>query len=54
MSEISGVCLFLVTLLNHELTRAAYELRVWLTSSCAQLKTLSSLLKDVRAKIFQH
>ena len=28
-SEISGICLFLVTHLNHELTRAAYELRVW-------------------------
>ena len=31
MSEISGICLFLVTHLKHELTRAAYELRVWLT-----------------------
>ena len=31
MSEISGFCLFLVTHLNHELTQAAYELRVWLT-----------------------
>ena len=31
MSEISGICLFLVTHLNHEVTRAAYELRVWLT-----------------------
>ena len=43
-SEFSGICLFLVTHLNHELTRAAYELRVWV-SACAQLKTLSSLLK---------
>ena len=31
MSEISGVCLFLVTHLSHELTQAAYELLVWLT-----------------------
>ena len=31
LSEISGICLFLVTHLNHELTRAADELRVWLT-----------------------
>ena len=31
VSEISGVCLFLLTHLNHELTRAAHELRVWLT-----------------------
>ena len=31
VSEISGICLFLVTHLNHELTQAAYELRVWLT-----------------------
>ena len=30
MSEISSICLFLVTHLNHELTRAVYELRVWL------------------------
>ena len=44
-SEISDICLFLVTHLNHELTRAAYELRVWLRA-CAQLKTLSSLLKS--------
>ena len=29
-SKISGICLFLVTHLNHELTQAAYELRVWL------------------------
>ena len=42
-SEISGICLFLVTHLNHELTRAAYELRVWVRAR-AQLKTLSSLL----------
>ena len=27
--EISGICFFLVTHLNHELTRAAYEFRVW-------------------------
>ena len=46
MSEISGICLFLVTHLKHELTRAAYELRVWLTRARAQLKTLSSLLKN--------
>ena len=31
VSEISGICLSLVTHLNHELTQAAYELRVWLT-----------------------
>ena len=31
VSEISGICLFLVTHLNHELTQAAFELRVWLT-----------------------
>ena len=31
VSEISGICLFLVIHLNHELTQAAYELRVWLT-----------------------
>ena len=31
MSEISGICLFLVIHLNQELTGAAYELRVWLT-----------------------
>ena len=43
-SEISGICLFLVTHLNHELTRAAHELRVWVRAR-AQLKTLSSLLK---------
>ena len=43
-SEISGICLFLVTHLNHELTRPAYELRVWVRAR-AQLKTLSSLLK---------
>ena len=42
-SEISSICLFLVTHLNHELTRAAYELRVWVLAR-AQLKTLSSLL----------
>ena len=42
-SEISGICLFLVTHLNHELTRAAYVLRVWVRAR-AQLKTLSSLL----------
>ena len=30
-SEISGICLSLVTHLNHKLTRATYELRVWLT-----------------------
>ena len=42
-SEISSICLFLVTHLNHELTRAAYELRVWVRAR-AQLKTLSSLL----------
>ena len=43
-SEISSICLFLVTHLNHELTRASYELRVWVRAR-AQLKTLSSLLK---------
>ena len=43
-SEISDICLFLLTHLNHELTRAAYELRVWVRAR-AQLKTLSSLLK---------
>ena len=42
-SEISGIYLFLLTHLNHELTRAAYELRVWVRAH-AQLKTLSSLL----------
>ena len=42
--EISGICLFLVTRLNHELTRAVYELHVWVRTR-AQLKTLSSLLK---------
>ena len=31
VSEISAICLFLVTHLNHELTQAAYELHVWLT-----------------------
>ena len=31
VSEISVICLFLVSHLNHELTRATYELRVWLT-----------------------
>ena len=30
VSEISGICLFVVTHFNHELTRAADELRVWL------------------------
>ena len=47
--EISGICLFLVTHLNHKLTRAAYELRVWVRAR-AQLKTLSSLLKYVGPK----
>ena len=28
VSEISGICLFPVSHLNHELTQAAYELRV--------------------------
>ena len=45
-SEIGGICLFLVTHLNHELTRAAYELRVWVRAR-AQLKTLSSLLNNM-------
>ena len=42
-SEISGICLFLVTHLNHELTRAAYELRVWVRAR-AQLKPFRASL----------
>ena len=53
-SEISGICLFLLTHLNHELTRAAYELRVWVRAR-AQLKTLASLLRaDLHDTILSH
>ena len=52
VSEISGICLFLVTHLNHELTQLTNC--VCGLRARAQLKTLSSLLKDVRSKIFQH
>ena len=42
VSEISVICLFLVSHLNHELTRAADELRVWLTR--ARLTPLCSIV----------
>ena len=43
MCEICGICLFLVTLLNHEPESSSQIASV--AYACAQLKTLSSLLK---------
>ena len=40
MSKISGICLFLVTHLNHELTRTVYELRVSLARALSSLSLI--------------
>ena len=49
VSEISGVCLFLLTHLNHELTRAAHELRVWLKAAKYEIQKPSTC----RATLFR-